>query len=64
MPIYEYQREDGTIFEIIQHVNDAPLHRCPQTGQTVRRIFSPVSPPVFKGSGFYQTDYKKKKCED
>jgi putative FmdB family regulatory protein len=64
MPIYEYQRDDGTIFEVIQHIHDAPLSRCPQTGQAVRRIFSPVAPPIFKGSGFYQTDYKKKKREE
>ena len=56
MPIYEYQREDGTVFEINQSIKDDPLEVCPETGQKVKKLISKNS---FKlnGSGWYQTDY-------
>jgi putative FmdB family regulatory protein len=55
MPIYEYERADGTRFEIRQGFHDEPLTVCPDTGQPVRRIVSPA-PIIFKGSGWYITD--------
>lgn len=57
MPIYEYRREDGTVFEIVQKVSEEVLKKCPTTGQKVERIMSTFS-AHFKGSGFYKTDYK------
>ena len=57
MPIYEYKREDGTVFEIVQKMSDEPLETCPTTGQKVERLMSSFS-AHFKGSGFYKTDYK------
>lgn len=60
MPLYEYQREDGTVFEIMQKLAEDPLKVCPTTGQKVKRIISPVA-SHFKGSGFYETDYKPRK---
>ena len=56
MPIYEYEREDGTRFEIIQKMSDDALSECPTTGQKVKRL---VSPSAFhlKGGGWYKTDY-------
>lgn len=59
MPIYEYKREDGTIFEIIQKMSDEPLEVCPTTGQKVEKLLSHFS-AHFRGSGFYKTDYKDK----
>lgn len=56
MPIYEYQREDGSVFEIMQKISEDPLIVCPETGQKVTRLISQVV-SHFKGSGFYQTDY-------
>jgi putative FmdB family regulatory protein len=58
MPTYEYIREDGTTFETKQSINDAPLKTCPDTGQNVRRIISGGGGVVYKGSGWYVTDYK------
>ncbi|MCC5942920.1 MAG: zinc ribbon domain-containing protein [Balneolaceae bacterium] len=58
MPTYEYKREDGTTFEKLQGINDAPLTECPETGQKVRRIISGGAGVVYKGTGFYVTDYK------
>lgn len=58
MPTYEYRREDGTVFEKIQGMNDEPLKVCPDTGQPVKRMISGGGGVVYKGTGFYVTDYK------
>lgn len=58
MPTYEYIREDGTTFEVKQSINDESLKVCPETGQKVRRIISGGGGVVYKGSGWYVTDYK------
>lgn len=58
MPTYEYKREDGSTFEIIQKMSDQPLTTCPDTGQKVRRIISGGGGVVYKGDGWYVTDYK------
>lgn len=58
MPTYEYKREDGSVFEITQSINDDPLETCPTTGQPVKRIISGGGGVVYKGTGWYVTDYK------
>lgn len=58
MPTYEYKREDGSTFEMIQSMSDDALKTCPQTGQPVKRMISGGSGVVYKGTGFYVTDYK------
>lgn len=58
MPTYEYKREDGTTFEITQSINDVKLETCPETGQAVKRIISGGGGVVYKGTGWYVTDYK------
>ncbi|MEO1023033.1 MAG: FmdB family zinc ribbon protein [Bacteroidota bacterium] len=58
MPTYEYKREDGTVFEFTQKMSDAPLTTCPTTGQAVKRVISGGSGVVYKGEGWYVTDYK------
>lgn len=60
MPTYEYKREDGTTFEITQGINDQPLKKCPETGQKVKRVISGGGGVVYKGDGFYITDYKNR----
>ncbi|MEX1062644.1 MAG: FmdB family zinc ribbon protein [Balneolaceae bacterium] len=59
MPTYEYKRKDGTIFEYRQGINDNPLTTCPETGQKVTRMISGGGGVVYKGDGWYVTDYKK-----
>lgn len=58
MPTYEYKRKDGSTFEIKQSINDDALTECPETGQPVKRIISGGSGVVYKGDGWYVTDYK------
>jgi len=60
MPTYEYKREDGTTFEVFQGINDDPLEKCPETGQKVKRVITGGGGVVYKGDGFYITDYKNK----
>jgi putative FmdB family regulatory protein len=60
MPIYEYRCERGHTFEVMQRMVDDPLTVCEEHGTPVQRVFHPVA-VHFKGSGFYNTDYGKKK---
>ena len=60
MPIYEYRCENGHTFEVMQKMTDPPVETCPDDGTPVQRVFHPVA-VHFKGSGFYNTDYGKKK---
>ncbi len=60
MPLYEYQCDEcGVRFARHQHFSDAPLTTCPECGGEVHRLIGPVG-IVFKGSGFYATDSRKK----
>lgn len=58
MPTYEYKREDGSVFEITQKMSEDPLQTCPTTGQKVKRIISGGGGVLYKGDGWYVTDYK------
>lgn len=67
MPTYEYKREDGSTFEVIQKMSASPLDNCPTTGQKVKRVISGGGGVVYKGEGWYVTDYKdggRKKTTD
>lgn len=61
MPIYEYhcKKCDG-IFEELQGFNDKPLKKCRDCGGSLERLIS-LSAFHLKGSGWYETDYGKKK---
>lgn len=59
MPTYVYRREDGTTFEIEQRITADPLEVDPETGQKVERIISGSAGLIFKGDGFYLTDYAR-----
>jgi putative FmdB family regulatory protein len=60
MPIYEYRCEKGHNFEVTQRISEDALTVCEEHGTPVQRVFHPVA-VHFKGSGFYNTDYGKKK---
>ncbi len=59
MPTYEYQCPEGHLFEKFQKMTDKPRARCPVCGKTATRKISGGAGLVFKGSGFYITDYGK-----
>lgn len=61
MPIYEYRCDNGHTFEEMQRMTDDALSSCTVCEAPVQRVFHPVA-VHFKGSGFYTTDYGKKKA--
>jgi putative FmdB family regulatory protein len=59
MPTYEYQCPEGHGFEKFQKMTDKPRAKCPVCGKPATRKISGGAGLVFKGSGFYITDYGK-----
>ena len=62
MPTYEYEcGACGHRFEKFQSMKDAPIKKCLECGKAkVGRVISGGAGVLFKGSGFYQTDYRSK----
>lgn len=59
MPTYEYLCEKcGFKFEKFQNMNDEALRKCPKCNGSVKRLIGKGAGIIFKGSGFYSTDYK------
>lgn len=61
MPTYDYQCDAcGHRFEVFQSMKDPKLTDCPQEGCAgpLRRLLGTGAGLIFKGSGFYQTDYR------
>jgi putative FmdB family regulatory protein len=59
MPNYDYRcTECGNHFEVFQKMTDPKLETCPECQGKVERLIGPGAGIVFKGSGFYQTDYR------
>jgi putative FmdB family regulatory protein len=59
MPTYEYLCPSGHAFEKFQRMTDKPRAKCPVCGKAASRKISGGAGLVFKGSGFYITDYGK-----
>ncbi len=60
MPTYDYECEAcGHSFELFQSISESLKRKCPECGKLrLRRLFGTGAAVVFKGSGFYQTDYR------
>jgi putative FmdB family regulatory protein len=60
MPTYEYVCEKcGHRYEKFQNMSAVADSECPKCGCEVKRLIGTGAGFIFKGSGFYQTDYKK-----
>ena len=59
MPTYEYECPEGHRFEKFQKMTDKPRAKCPTCGKAATRKISGGAALVFKGTGFYITDYGK-----
>jgi putative FmdB family regulatory protein len=59
MPTYEYECPSGHVFEKFQKMTDKPRAKCRVCGKAATRKISGGAGLVFKGSGFYITDYGK-----
>ncbi len=67
MPTYDYKcQKCGTVFEVFQSMNDAKLTDCREEGcdGQVKRLLGTGGGIIFKGSGFYETDYRSKSYKD
>jgi len=61
MPHYDYECQDcGYVFEAFQKISEKPLEKCSRCGGVVKRLIGGGGGIIFKGSGFYVNDYKKK----
>jgi len=58
MPTYEYRCPRGHHFEVFQKMSDEPAAECPECGSPSERLLSGGAGFVFKGEGFYATDYR------
>lgn len=60
MPTYDYECDAcGHTLEIFQGINDPKKKKCPECGKNkLQRLFGTGAAIVFKGSGFYETDYR------
>ncbi len=62
MPTYDYKCENcKNTFELFQSIKEDPITLCPECGHnTLKKMISMPAGLIFKGSGFYLTDYAKK----
>jgi putative FmdB family regulatory protein len=58
MPTYEYRCPRGHRFELFQRMTEEPRADCPECGAAGERILSGGAGFLFKGDGFYITDYR------
>lgn len=60
MPTYDYECDAcDHKFELFQSIKDSPKKKCPECGKSkLRRLFGTGAAIMFKGSGFYTTDYR------
>ncbi len=58
MPTYEYRCPKGHEFEMFQRMSDPPTADCPDCGKPAERVLSGGAGLLFKGEGFYITDYR------
>jgi putative FmdB family regulatory protein len=67
MPTYEYRCTKGHAFDVFQKMSDPPVASCPDCGGPAERVLSGGAGFLFKGEGFYITDYRsedyKKKAQ-
>ena len=65
MPTYEYEcLKCGHKFEVFQGMTEALIKKCPICGKAVKRLIGAGSGIIFKGSGFYATDYRSQSYKD
>lgn len=67
MPTYEYECTSSKCanrFELFQSIRSRPVQKCPACGGKARRLISAGGGLIFRGSGFYITDYRKKEYNE
>ena len=64
MPTYVYRCEQGHTFELFHSISDESTKHCPECGAEAKRVPAGGAGFLFKGSGFYITDYRSKGYKD
>jgi putative FmdB family regulatory protein len=65
VPNYEYECKNcNKVFEVFQKITDKPLEKCPKCDKDVKRLIGSGAGIIFKGAGFYATDYRRKPKAD
>ncbi|HTM57473.1 MAG TPA: FmdB family zinc ribbon protein [Candidatus Udaeobacter sp.] len=64
MPTYEYRCTKGHTFELFHSIRDDKPKRCPKCGARAKRVPAGGAGLLFKGSGFYITDYRSKSYKE
>ena len=60
MPTYSYEcKKCGKLFDVFHSISATPLVKCEDCGGSTKRLLGTGAGIIFKGSGFYETDYKK-----
>ena len=64
MPTYDYEcKKCGHRLEAFQYFSEKPLKKCPACGKrSLNRLIGTGAAVIFKGSGFYETDYKRSRA--
>jgi putative FmdB family regulatory protein len=61
MPTYEYEcRSCGHVTDVFHNMTAKPRVKCPECGGRTKKLFGAGAGIIFKGSGFYETDYKRR----
>lgn len=64
MPTYDYEcQKCGNKFEYFKTISEPDPEKCPECKGKIKRLIGTGAGIIFKGSGFYETDYKKKKSK-
>lgn len=64
MPTYDYEcQKCGHTFEYFKSMSEPDLKKCPECKGKLKRLIGTGAGIIFKGSGFYETDYKRKKSK-
>ena len=59
MPTYEYECQNcGNCFELFQNMSEEPIKKCPKCQGNVKRLIGTGSGIIYKGAGFYTTEYR------
>ena len=59
MPTYEYECQNcGNCFELFQKMSEEPIKKCPKCQGNVKRLIGTGSGIIYKGAGFYTTEYR------
>lgn len=65
MPTYDFEcQKCGNSFEFFQSMTADPSVPCPKCAGETKRLIGSGAGIIFKGSGFYETDYKRKESKD